>query len=182
MDKTPKAMRTTNELMSHMPDSSMAQTLKRLGLWTDRAHSKVDERRPFKKSLSNLDSDTLSDEHSFWTSEAGRITELHGMLLAQKVRTDLETKMEVARARTSVRRENSQETDSDGKPVKKLTASEVADRAEENAAVMDAREQAVTVESMLASVGAAKEATLLYLSTISREITRRGDLMKGRLG
>lgn len=178
---TPSA-RTTNELIKQMPAGSVpfATMLKKLGLWSERSHNAIDERRSFIRNLAEIGPDQLADEHAYWTSEAGRISELHGFLVAQKVRTDFDTKIAQAQARTQVRKNNASKTDAAGKPVK-MTAAEINDEAEMLQVLRDARERAILVESTLASMAATKEATLLYLNTISREITRRGDLLKARV-
>lgn len=178
---TPSA-RTTNELIKQLPEGStpFATMLRKLGLWTSVAHNTVDERRPFQKNLASIGPDSLADEHAYWTSEAGRVSELHGFLMAQKVRTDLEVRIATSKARAQVRQNHVGKVDASGKAVK-LTTTEVNDLAEAQQVLADARENAVLVESTLAAVAATKEATLLYLNTLSREITRRGDLMKARL-
>lgn len=176
------AARTTNELIKQMPGDSVAfsNTLKKLGLWTAIAHNAIDERRPFSRNIAALDPDTLADEQAYWASEAGRITELHGFLTAQKVKSDLELKVATAKARSQVRQQNANKTDANGKAIK-LTTGEVNDLAEAQQVLIDARQSAVLVESTVAAVAATKEATLLYLNTLSREITRRGDLLKARM-
>lgn len=177
-----RSARTTNELIKQLPTEAApyADMLRRLGLWTTRSHASIDERRPFLRNLAEAGPDQLADEHAYWTSEAGRITELHGFLVAQKVKSDLELKLAAAKARTTIRRQNQNRTGPDGKPVK-MTAAEVNDQAEGQQVLIDAREASAIIETTLASLAATKEATLLYLNTLSREITRRGDLLKARV-
>lgn len=165
-----------------MPGDSteFAATLKKLGLWSTQAHDHIDTRPAFKKNLAELSSDQIATEHAYWSSEAGRISELHGFLTAQKVRTDLNLKVAQAQSRNRVRNNKTYTTNAEGKE-KKLTQGEVNDLAEADSAMQDARKESMVVETTLASVSAAKEATLMYLSTISREITRRGDMLKSRL-
>ena len=181
MAATPSA-RTTNELIKQVPGHSVqfANMLKRLGLWTSRAHDGIDERRQFVSNLAAISPDQLAEEQSYWSSEAGRITELHGFLQAQSMQTGLKVKQAQATARTAVRQRNAGKTDAAGTPIK-LTAGEITDLAETETVLKEAREQAVFVESALVAVAATKEATFLYLNTLSREITRRGDLMKACL-
>lgn len=179
---TSPSARTTNELIKQVPGNSVqfANMLKRLGLWTTRAHDQIDERRQFVSNLAAISPDQLAEEQSYWSSEAGRITELHGFLQAQSLQADLNVKHAQATARSNVRQQNASKVDAAGKPIK-LTAGEVGDLAEQQTILKDAREQAVFVESALVAVAATKEATFLYLNTLSREITRRGDLMKASL-
>lgn len=182
MTTTTPAARTTNELIKQLPGDSIAfaSTLKKLGLWSSRVHDSVDERRPFQRNIASVAPDTLADEQAYWTSEAGRISELHGFLMGQKVKSDLELRVATAKARSQVRQQNATKTDANGKAIK-LTTGEVNDLAEAQQVLIDAREATVLVESTLAAVAATKEATLLYLNTISREITRRGDLLRARM-
>lgn len=182
MTTTIPSARTTNELIKQLPDGAVpfSSMLKKLGLWTAVAHNAIDERREFVKNLASVPPDALADENAYWTSEAGRLSELHGFLMAQKVRTDFDVKIATAQARAQVRKNNVGKTDAAGKLIK-LTSTEVNDLAEGQTVLSDARERAVLVESTLAAVAATKEATLLYLNTLSREITRRGDLTKARL-
>lgn len=176
-----QAPRTTAELLSRLPDgTAVANAMRALGMWTADAHTRPGQRKQFRRDLSSMSGQALADEQAYWSSEAGRIGELHGLLVGQKIQAQMMEKLEQSKARVRVRSKHQEEQKDEPKP-SKITAGEVNDRAEEDPSLQKARETAAMVEKFLASLEATKEATLLYLNTLSREITRRGDEMKSRL-
>ena len=78
----------------------------------------------------------------------------------------------MARTRAKIRR-NSEDS--------KLSQSQLNDLAEEDPAVLDIVEQQEIIAIMYAQAIAAKEVTLQYLNTISREISFRDSQMKARV-
>lgn len=174
---------SVNELVSLMPEASAVKAaMMKLGLWTNNIHEyrNIQERRPFPNNLGNLGPEQLADEYAWWTSELGRISELHGVLCSQKVWTDLQVRTALAQARSNTRKSKVHTTDADGK-TKKLTQGEVNDIAETDPALMTARNNEALVDSYLAAITPMKDVTIAYLQTLSREITRRGDLQRNRL-
>ena len=86
----------------------------------------------------------LSDEQGWWTSEFGRIAELHGLLVGQQKVLSLDSKKSRAAARSRLRK----------KAVEaevKMTATELNDLAEDDPTVRDSDERAVIVEMLTSS-------------------------------
>ena len=175
--------RSTAELLANLPNgTAVAQAMRALGLWTGDSHSKPGSRKPFRRDLATMHGPELADEQAYWVSELGRISELLGLLRGQKVQANLSLKVALAKARCAIREQHAAIVVPEGqKPPAKLTAAEINDRAEENPDVMDERQALTTVEVFMASAEAANEATLMYLQTLRREITRRGDEMRARM-
>lgn len=144
----------------------------RLGLWTTTLHRPGVQRRAMRSRLAEADDRTLADEHLYWVSELGRITELVGMLNAQEVPAALAVKVAKARARVEARRRT------DGK---QPTQSALDDLADVDPVVIEAEQQLGRIRSLLASAAAAKEATAGYVQGLSREITLRGDGKRAHL-
>lgn len=178
-----KPPRSTSELLSNLPNgTAVSQAMRALGLWTTDSHAKPGSRRRFRSDLATMHGAELANEQAYWASELGRISELLGLLRGQKIQANLGLKLALAKARCAIREEHAAIVVPEGKKAPaKITVGELNDRAEENPDVMDERQALTTVEMYLASAEAAHEATLLYLQTLSREITRRGDEMKARM-
>ena len=167
-------VRSVAQVLERTPQGrDVAELLKRLGLWTEAQHVQKHERKAFPTQLSVLTSAQLSDEQSYWTSEMGRITELLGIIAGQKLLLENRSKKERSAARARVRRRAEEGT--------KLTAGQITDESEEDPAVQELDEKLAFVLTLMAYLGAVKEATVQYLNTLSREITRRGDELKARI-
>lgn len=175
-------IRTIAQVVEGTPSGTdVVALLTRLGLWTSVVHSGVTARQPFPRTIAGMTQQQLSNEVSYWTHELGRIIEVLGVLSGQKALLELQVKRAriVARART---RRTFDKVDADGKLlVKAPTATVINEAAEADPAVLDADDRLVNVEVISCSVVASKEATLAFLSTLSREITHRGDQIRGGL-
>ena len=144
----------------------------KLGLWTYTAHQNVKQRTEFPFKLSDLAPSELSDLYSYWTHEFGRITEICGIVGGQDQLLKIQLKSVLARTRAKIRR-NSVDT--------KITQSQLNDMAEEDPSVLDIIEQQGILVVIGSQAGAAKEVTLQYLNTISREISFRDSQMKAKI-
>lgn len=157
--------------LGRLPEGQPAYELaKRLGLVTA-AHQHPDGRKPFPAKFSTMSDDQLSDAHSWWLSEYGRITELVGALSGQKDLIDTRLKSAQARARSRAR---SEVPDGDRTPPKNV----LDDVADADPAVQDLTEQLAYVKLLLAHATAARTATQTYLSGIDKEIILRTSHMK----
>ncbi|RJL21219.1 hypothetical protein [Bailinhaonella thermotolerans] len=180
------AIRTTRDMVEHAGAGDEAAMMKYLGLWTAQAHSRPAQRRPFAADMASLAGSALADEQAWWTSELGRVLELIGVLEARKVQCELTLKRAKASARAAIRRTHQaaaqERAKEDGTPVKvaKLTVGELNDWADETQPVREAEESKAEVEAMLAMLAGVQRATEMYLSTLSREITRRGQELQLR--
>ncbi len=166
-------LQNVEQVLARTPTGSEIYGLaKRLGLIGD--GKTTVERRKFNPNLSKMGPPALSDEQGWWTSEFGRIAELHGLLTGQQKVLSLDSKKTRAAARSRLRK----------KAVEaevKMTATELNDLAEDDPAVRDSDERAVIVEMLITVTSTAKEVTERFLNTISREISFRGSQMQARI-
>lgn len=168
-------LRSVHQVLGRTPMGAVIGELaERIGLMTAEIHKVSVTRRKFKENISKLSPPQLSDEQSYWASEYGRIVELIGVLQGQEKLLSLQSKSVRASARARVRRNGEQEGS-------KMTSTQISDAAEEDPAVKDIDERSSVVAILLASASAAKEATTMYLQTLSREITFRCAQMDSRL-
>lgn len=168
-------LRSVHQVLGRTPlGSSIAELAERIGLMTEGIHRGSVARRKFVENVSKLSPSQLSDEQSYWASEYGRVVELIGVLQGQEKILSLQSKAARASARARLRR-NGEEAGG------KMTSSQITDAAEEDPAVRDLDERAGIVAILLASAAAAKEATTMYLQTLSREVTFRCAQMDSRL-
>ena len=174
-------VRTLPQVLARTPNGTDAVELaKRLGLWTGAAHEEIRPRRRFPANLADLTPPQLSNEVAHWTADFGRLTELVGALGGQRNQLRIRAKAVRAEARSKIRRRYADAAAAD-KAAKMPTASAVTDEAEEDPAVIDVEERLSVVELLLEQTQAAKEATAQFLATLSREISFRGDQMRGRI-
>jgi hypothetical protein len=144
----------------------------KLGLWTTSAHARVTTRAIFPEQLSDLAPTSLSDLYARWTSEFGRVTELLGAIHGQEQLLKIQLKSAQASARARIRRAH---------PDAKFTMAQLSDLADEDQSVLDIVEQQGLISVLSSQSSAAKEVTLQYLQTISREISFRDAQMKARV-
>lgn len=169
-------LRSAHQVLERTPTGEEVATLaERIGLMTEGVHRVSATRRKFHTNISKLTAPQLSDEQSYWVSEYGRIAELIGVLQGQEKYLALKSKSARAQARARVRR-NAEESEGT-----KLTSTQITDAAEEDPVVRELDEKSAVVTLLLASASAAKDATTMYLQTLSREITFRCAQMDSRL-
>jgi hypothetical protein len=158
---------TMAQVLTRTPNgTAVAKLAERLGLVTAGGVRSAVARKAFIADVSSLVPTQLSDEQSYWTGEYGRIMEIIGLLQGQEKVLSLQSKSARAKARGRVRAKALLEE-------KKPSATQVADEAEDDSIVIDVDQQSETVIVLLSSAMAAKEATLTYLSSLSREISFR---------
>lgn len=156
-------MQALEEFFNAFPSSRQAlDQAKKLGIWTSSGHSAIPEKRDWPRQFSALSDDALSDANSLWSHEAARVTELVGFLESQKLSAVLKHKTAKAAARMRVR-----------SSLDKGTAAEIDDRASSDPGLLTADESLIKVEVLLTQAKAYKEAAILVLSSISREISFR---------
>lgn len=172
-------VRNAGEVLARTPNGrEVAELAEKLGLLTQNALAGTSARRGFKDQVSRLAPAQLSDEQSHWAGEFGRIVELIGLLQGQEKYLALRAKSARAQARSRARRNHEAENP---EAKVKLTATQLGDLAEEDPAVRDIEEQAALLTILLASANAAKEATVMYLQVLSREISFRCAQMEARV-
>jgi len=169
-------LRSVHQVLERTPlGEGIAELAERIGLVTEQIHRSSVVRKKFQANVSKLSAPQLSDEQSYWASEYGRIVELLGILQGQEKYLGLKSKAARAAARARLRRNAEEE------PAAKTTSAQINDAAEEDPVVRELDERAAIVSILLASATAAKEATTIYLQTLSREITFRCAQMDSRL-
>lgn len=170
-------IRSAYQVLQRTPSGeAVADLAERIGLLTEGVHRSSVSRRKFHANISRLSPPQLSDEQSYWASEYSRIVELIGVLQGQEKYLALKSKSARAAARARIRRN----TTDDGDLVK-MTASALTDAAEEDPAVVEVDDRVAIVAILLSSAMAAKDATAMYLQTLSREVTFRCAQMDSRL-
>lgn len=147
---------------------------KRMGIWTDSAHSAPRVRPQFPGQISSLTLPQLSDLYAEWTGEFGRIVELCGVLDGQESLLKIQTKTAQSAARARILRALPENT-------KTPSAQALTDMTEDDPTVRDLFEQSGLLAVLKAHAGAAKEATAQYLTTISREISFRQAQLQARI-
>lgn len=169
-------VRNLKTVLSKTPNGSDASELMRkLGLWTYASHMRDHERPEFLKNLGTADDLSISTQLGIWTSEYGRITELHGAFVGQKEQVKLQLKGATAEARVRIRRKNRE-----GENPKSMAAAELNDLVESDPQVMEILDKLAILELILAQTAATKEATAQYIATISREISFRDAQAKSK--
>lgn len=169
-------LRSVHQVLERTPlGEGIAELAERIGLVTEQIHRSSVVRKKFQVNVSKLSAPQLSDEQSYWASEYGRIVELLGILQGQEKYLSLKSKSARAAARARLRRNVEEE------PSAKTTSAQINDAAEEDPVVRELDERTAIVSILLSSATAAKEATTMYLQTLSREITFRCAQMDARL-
>lgn len=165
---------TANDLLRRVGAEQVLALLQRLGFWVggDNPTSGA-TRRPFPRDLSRLDSNKLGDEASYWQSELSRVIGVTGALQARRIETDFQLKRARNLATAALLRGYREREER--APTQSALAAEVAERPE----VQDAEEALLTIEVVLTALGAVKEAYEGYCRVLSREVSRRGDLIRG---
>lgn len=167
------SIRSVRDSVARLPSGAeLVQLAGRLGLWTDAAHNSPQPRKVFPGQFSTLGPDELSDLYAAWVSDAGRLAELCSMLSGHRDRISLQLKAERARARARVRQVN---------PDTKYTGAAIDDVIAADQTVRDLEQAFELVTVLLAAADGAKEATSVYLTGISREITYRTEQMRARV-
>jgi hypothetical protein len=167
------SIRSVRDSVARLPSGAeLLQLATRLGLWTESAHSDPPARNRFPGKFSALGADELSDLYAAWISDAGRLAELCSVLSGHRDRLSLQVKAERARARSRMRAAN---------PEVKYSAGALDDAVASDQAIRDLEEAFELVTMLLAAAEGAKEATTVYLTGISREITYRTEQMRSRM-
>lgn len=165
---------TANELLRRLGAEEVLVLLQRLGFWVaaEGPNPVAGTAKQFPKDLSRLNSGQLGDECSYWQSELSRVVAIIGALQSRR----LVAEFEVKRARnTAMSRLLRGYRDREEKaPSQAALSAEVATQPD----VASAEETALAVEVAVTALGAVKESLEGYTRVLSREISRRGDLLR----
>lgn len=165
---------SANELLRRLGAEQVLVLLQRLGFWVagDGANPITTNHRKFPHDLSKLDSGRLGDECSYWQSELSRVVAIIGALQSQKVVASFEVKR--ARDTAMARLLRAAREANEKAPTQAALAAEVATQAE----VQSREEGLLGLEVTITALSAVKEALEGYCRVLSREISRRGDLLR----
>lgn len=178
-----------NELLDKVGADSLLRLLQRLGFWAGWGDGNPlgGQTKKFRVDLSKLESGQLGDEAAYWQSELSRAIAVAGALQAQRMISNMNVKRAKDAAAAAVLREREQASKQpvpEGEvPVKqeRLTGALLASLVAERPEVVDEENKLLLLDVVLASLDAVKEAIEGYCRVLSREISRRGDLMRAGL-
>lgn len=161
--------------MARVPDGTdLVKALQALGVWVPGPNpSNAELRKAFPQQVSKLSASQLGDEHAYWQSEFSRVTAMLGAIDAGRVLLRFRVKKAEAAATRTVFQANR-----DGEV--KMSATEVKTRVDADVALCELQEQLVFLDVLFTAISAVKEAYEGYVKTLSREITRVGDLLRNR--
>lgn len=128
----------------------------------------------FPTEFSKLGAPELSDLSARVVSEAGRVSELVGLLSGLEARVKLRSKAARAASRSRSRRDWPEEQ-------KAPTRQELDDLSEEDPAVVELEEQLGLLQLLSAQAQAVREANMMYKDAVSREVTYRAAQMQARI-
>lgn len=150
--------------------------LQRLGFWIGGGSNPTQPARQFNTDLANLSPVALGNEAGYWQSELSRVTSIAGALRGQQRRMTYRVK----RRRDLLTADLIQEHHRENKkvPAQNQLAAIVSARNE----ILELEEASAMLDAVIIAFDAAKEAIDGYCRVLSRELTRRGDLLKAGIG
>ncbi len=165
-------VQNANELLRRVGAEDVLMLLSKLGFWvggTQRGPEKA-----FPTDLSRMESSSLGDEAAYWQSELSRAVALAGALRGHK--QTLDTKLKRVRSAATLAIVDGVPA-GEKAPVSTVLAARVADRPE----VREAEDALDALGSALVALDSVIVAYEGYARVISREISRRGDLLRARI-
>jgi hypothetical protein len=164
---------SANDLLKKVGAEQVLVLLQRLGFWVAGNNPITSTPHAFPKDLSKLDSDHLGDECSYWQSELSRVIAIIGALESQKLVASFELK----RAQNAITARLLRANQEDGK--KPITAVALNSAIATAPEVQSPEEALLVIEVSLTALESVKTALEGYTRVLSREISRRGDLLRG---
>lgn len=172
--------KSVDDVLRRSGGGEVLAMLRRLGFWTGDAQSLSDRNsrkaafpRKFS-SIHDVGSDTLGDYLAYWSSEQSRALEVLGALDGERYRLQLA----IERARAEAGLEIINQAKETGE---RITKQEIDIRVENHPKVREAIDRLAPVQQLYLAVLNFKNAAEVRAAAISREITRRGDLARGRV-
>jgi hypothetical protein len=150
--------------------------LQRLGFWVGGGRNPASPVRQFSPDISRLESGRLGDETGYWQSELSRVTAILGALDGQERLLKSRTKRarDVAAATILRSAKDAEE--------KAPTSAQLSVQVSERPEVVELEEQVALLEAVAVTLAAARDAIEGYCRVLSRELTRRGDLLRAGMG
>lgn len=170
-------MRNVEEILARTGGESIIILLRRLGFWVG-ADNKVGSVVSFPRKFSNLTEtgdNSIGDLLAYWTSEYGRVSEMLGALSSERIR--LKTALSQARSYATRKIHQQAKAAEEKAPGVRLLEALIA----EDDAVQDVTARLSLIEQTIGSLNEIRNAIGAYREAVSREITRRGDLIRGRI-
>lgn len=177
LEDTPglEGARTVDEVLRRSGSDEVVGLLRRLGFWTtdiDRRTAQTVRAFPVRFSdLRDLEGDNLGDLLAYWSSEVARAGEMIAALEGEKARLTLRLDRIRAQAGLEILREARGADE-------KITTRELEMRVAVDQRVQAAEDRLSPVEAALRALKEIRSAAEVRAQAVSREITRRGDLMK----
>jgi hypothetical protein len=183
-----RGVRTADDLIRSAGGDELLSLLSSLGFWVGGGGNPTEPARTFQQSVADMAPDTLGNESSYWQSELSRVVAVVGALAAQSKLSKLDLSRAKSAAVVAVYDAASQNQgsgdDASAPPAraKALTKAQVDAMVAQRPEVQARENNLVIIEAAVVALDAAREAIEGYLRMLSREITRRGDLIRGRFG
>lgn len=179
-----KNLRTVGEFLDRTPHGrELVDFLKKLGFWIDGTNpANPEQRRPFPRQIPTNPED-LGNLGFYWQSELSRVTEILGVLDSQRYKLGIDSKRARAAAAARLHRQRAEEITNaeDSSKLKPYTATQIGALVEDDVTVKEADDKIVLVEMLYRALDALRVSFDGYCRTVSREVTRQGDLAKYRL-
>jgi hypothetical protein len=163
---------TAADLFRRVGADAILALLRNLGFWVGERNGT--EQKAFRTEVSKLTSDQLGDESAYWQSELSRAQEVVGALRGRRHEVDLALR----RARTAGL---NQVLAGLGEGAKTPTKAVLDAKVDALPAVVDAEDAKVTLDTAITTMEGVVTAFDGYTRVLSREISRRGDQIRGRM-
>lgn len=167
--------RTVQEILRRTGGQDLLDWLKGLGFWVDETKRSAKAPPQEFSSMRDAAGSQLSDLLAYWSSEYARSSSILGALQGEQVRL----KVSLERAQAEALLEVVNEYHNEGK---KIPSQRILDaHVQSSLRYQEARNRTAVIEQALKAVAGVKEAAAGIRDGVSREITRRGDLLRGRI-
>lgn len=177
-----QGIKTADELLRRAGGEQLLLLLRKLGFWVGAGRNPDEVVKTFPTELSKVESAELGDQSSYWQSEMSRVIAICGALESQRLIAAFEVKKRRDRGASRVLADHklrTAEAVEAGEPKPRaLTQAQINIEVSQRPEVLEAEEQKLLLDVVLTSLGAVKEAIEGYTRTLSREISRRGDLLR----
>lgn len=155
--------------------SDVLGLLKRLGFWVGSGRRGDQPEQAFNPKLADLTPRELGNDSGYWQSELSRVIAVLGALSGAERRVKHQIKRARDREAARLLREAAE------KEEKAPTKAVLDVMVSEHITVIQLEQQLGVLESVSISLNAAREAIEGYCRVLSRELTRRGDMLRASL-
>ena len=166
----------SEELLRAAGAGDVLGLLQRLGFWVGGGRRGDQPTKTFNSQLADLTPGQLGNESGYWQSELSRVTAVLGALAGAERKVKRQIK--AARDREAARLLRDAAEQNEKVPTKAVLDVKVA----EHVKVIELENQLGVLESVSITLAAAREAIEGYCRSLSREFTRRGDMLRAGIG